>query len=112
MRKSNALRVLLFGAFLVAPLFIAQPALAADGAAQAQNFMKNIINVMAGFGGTLATGFLVWSGIMYITSSGNPDKMDKSKRIMQYAAIGLVIVIAAAAIANFVSTEATNAFGK
>lgn len=95
------------------PLFAIHPAFAAsaDGAAQADNFMKNMINVVAGLGGTIATGALVWGGIMYMTSTGNLQHLDKAKAIIKYAAIGLVIVIAAAAIASFVSNSAHSSFG-
>jgi hypothetical protein len=53
----------------------------------------------------------VIGGYQYITSSGNPDHLDKAKRTLFHSALGLSIVIAAFVIANIVTTLATNAFG-
>jgi len=112
MRIPNAVKILTLVAVIAVPLLIAPPVFAApDGAAQANNFMKNMINVVAGFGGTIATGALVWGGIMYMVSAGDLQKLDKSKSIIKFAAIGLIIVIAAVAITNFVSGQANSAFG-
>jgi type IV secretory pathway VirB2 component (pilin) len=113
MRVSKTAKML---ALLVAagiPFFVAHPAFAAstDGAAQASNFIKNLTNVLASLGGGIATLALVWGGIMYMSSSGNLQNLDKAKAIIKYAAIGLIIVIAAAAIVNFVSGQANSSFG-
>ena len=58
-----------------------------------------------------ATGFFVVGGFTYITSSGNPEKLDQAKRTLFYSATGLAIVIAAFVISNIVTTLATQAFG-
>lgn len=108
----NAMKRLSLLVAISLPLIMAHPVFAAaDGAAQADNFMKNMINVLAGFGGTIATGALVVGGIMYMLSGGDLQKLERSKSIIKYAAIGLVIVIAATAITNLVSTQAHSAFG-
>jgi hypothetical protein len=51
-------------------------------------------------------------GFGYITSSGNPEKLDKSKHTLIWSAIGLAIVIGAFVISNIVTDLATSAFGK
>lgn len=53
-------------------------------------------------GAIMAVGFIVYGGISYITSNGSPDKARKALRTLIFAAIGLVVVIAASAITNFV----------
>lgn len=114
MRAPNSIKVISFLAAIALPLFAATPVFAADaapGVSQAQNFLTNMVNILASFGGILATGALVWGGIMYVTSSGNLQNIDKAKTILKYAAIGLVIIIVAAAIVNFLSTTAKSAFG-
>lgn len=59
------------------------------------------IPVLSGLGvlATLVcTFFIVWGGLAYITSSGNPNKLARSKHMLFRAVIGLVIVLSASAI--------------
>jgi TRAP-type C4-dicarboxylate transport system permease small subunit len=81
------------------------------GVSSVESFIKSIIQVMAGFAGLVATGFFVVGGFRYITSSGNPNHLEKAKRTIMYSAIGLSITIAAFVVSNIVTTLATNAFG-
>jgi len=94
------------------PLILAEPAFAATaGVSNVENFIRSIITVFAGLAGLVATGFLVAGGFTYITSSGNPEHLDRGKRTITYSLIGLAIVIGAFVISNIVTTLATNAFG-
>jgi len=96
------------------PLIAAQPVFAAtasSSAAPADNFIKNLGNILAGLGGTIATVMLVVGGVMYMLAAGDLQKLDRSKSIIKGAAIGLVIVIAAAFLVNLLSGQATSAFG-
>ena len=94
------------------PLVLAEPAAAAPaGVTNVENFIRSVITVFAGLAGLVATGFFVAGGFTYITSSGNPEQLDKAKRTLTWSAIGLAIVIAAFVISNIVTTLATQAFG-
>jgi hypothetical protein len=95
------------------PCIMAHPAFAATGGdvSNVDNFIRSIIKVIAGLAGLVATGFFVVGGFTYITSSGNPEHLERGKRTLTYSSIGLVIVIAAFVISNIVTTLATNAFG-
>lgn len=94
------------------PLLISNPVLAADGSVgQVESFIRNIIKVVAGLSGLIATFFFVWGGLTYITSSGNPEKLDKAKQTLIWSGIGLAIVIAAFVISSIVTELATGAFG-
>lgn len=113
MRKAQARLIasVLLGFSL--PLVIASPALAATGdVSSVQNFIRTIIQIVAGLAGLVATGFFVVGGFSYITSSGNPEHLDRAKRTLLYSATGLAITIAAFVISNIVTDVATNAFGK
>lgn len=95
------------------PFVLAVPVFAADGnVGQVENFIRSIIKVVAGLAGLVATGFFVVGGFGYITSSGNPEHLEKSKHTLLYSGIGLAIVIAAFVISNIVTDLATSAFGK
>ena len=78
---------------------------------QVSSFLKNVIEALAGLSGLVATGFFVVGGFSYITSSGNPQRLEKAKRTILFAAIGLAITIAAFVLTNIVSGLASNAFG-
>ncbi len=113
MRKYKTLIPVALFVALGIPLVIAHPVFAAEGnITQVENFIRSIIKVVAGLAGLVATGFFVVGGFGYITSSGNPEKLDKSKQTLTWSAIGLAIVIAAFVISNIVTDLATSAFGK
>ncbi len=77
-----------------------------------QNFIQNIIQVLVTLAGLLAAGFFVMGGIGYITSSGNPENLDKSKRTIIFSALGLAIAIGAFVLSNIIAEIASTAFGK
>lgn len=94
------------------PFVITQTAYAqAAGVGQVEGFMRNIIRVLAGLAGLVATGFFVVGGFSYITSSGNPEHLDKAKKTLLYSSIGLAVTIGAFVLSNIVTELATNAFG-
>jgi hypothetical protein len=94
------------------PAILTQPAFAATGdITSVDTFIKSVITVLAGLAGLVATGFFVVGGFSYITSSGNPEHLDRAKRTITFSALGLAITIAAFVISNIVTTLATNAFG-
>ncbi len=96
-----------------APFLYAHPVLAATGdISNVENFIRNIIQVLAGLAGLVATGFFVIGGFHYITSSGNPEALDKAKKTLLWSSVGLAITIAAFVLSTIITTIATNAFGK
>ena len=93
-------------------LVYAHPVFAATaGVSNVENFIRNVIQIIAGLAGLIATGFFVAGGFGYITSSGNPENLDKSKRTLIYAAVGLAITIGAFVLSNIISDVAAKAFG-
>ncbi|HPF30829.1 MAG TPA: TrbC/VirB2 family protein [Candidatus Saccharibacteria bacterium] len=55
-------------------LLLAPDAFAASAdVAKVEDFIRNVIKVIAGLAGLVATGFFVIGGFGYITSSGNPE---------------------------------------
>ena len=98
---------------ILASLFIATPAFAATAdISQVQNFIQNVIQVLVGLAGLTAAVFFVLGGFGYITSSGNPEHLDRSKKTIIYSGIGLSVALGSMVISNIVSSLATSAFGK
>jgi TRAP-type C4-dicarboxylate transport system permease small subunit len=94
------------------PIFLTGTAFADNGNLnQVEGFIKSIITAIAGLAGLMATGFFVVGGYRYITSSGNPQHLEKAKRTIMYSAAGLAITIGAFVLTNIVSSLATSAFG-
>ena len=111
-RRSTDIKITLLIVALGSPLVLPGTALAATaGVSNVENFIRSIITVFAGLAGLVATGFLVAGGFTYITSSGNPEHLDRAKRTITYALIGLAITIGAFVISNIVTTLASSAFG-
>ena len=112
MKKSNAARFMAIFLAVGLPLVLVHPALAADGSVgQVEGFIRSIIKVIAGLAGLVATGFFVVGGFGYITSSGNPEHLDRSKRTLLFASLGLAITIGAFVLSTIITSLATSAFG-
>ncbi len=78
---------------------------------QIENFIRNIIQAVAGLSGLVATGFFIIGGYGYITSSGSPELLERSKRTLVYSSAGLAITTGAFALSNIVTNIANNSFG-
>ena len=66
------------------------------------NFVAGIFNRVFFWSGIVAVIMIVYGGIQYITSTGNPAGLAKAKNTILYSIVGLLIVISAAAIVNVV----------
>lgn len=64
--------------------------------------VQNILNVIIGITGIIAVIFIIIGGVQYMTSAGDAGKAKKARDTILYAVIGLVVVILAFAIVNFV----------
>lgn len=62
------------------------------------SFINPVIEAMVGLASLLSVFFIAWGGLMYITSSGDPQKLIRAKRLIIRSLIGLVIVIGASAV--------------
>ena len=68
----------------------------------------SIINVILGFLGLVLLGYLIYAGFLWMTSGGESDKAKEARTMIANAIIGLVIIVAAFAISNFVLTSLVN----
>ena len=67
-----------------------------------ENVLNGVLGIVFSVAGAIAAGFVVYGGISYITSSGDPGKANRAKTILTYAIIGLLIVLMAYGIVNLV----------
>lgn len=64
-----------------------------------------IIQLSLGFIGILFTGFLIYAGFLVMLSSGDEEKVKKGKNIIKYCVIGIVVIMSAYGITEFVNQE-------
>ncbi len=62
----------------------------------------NVLNVIYGMIGIVAVVMIVVGGFKYMTSQGDPGKIQSAKNTIMYSVIGLVITLSAFAITNFI----------
>lgn len=65
----------------------------------------NIINAILGFLGIVLLGYIIYAGFLWMTSGGDTEKAKEARTMITNAIIGLVIIVAAFAISNFVLTQ-------
>ena len=73
------------------------------------DMVMNAIGWVIGISGLVSTIFVVGGGIFYMTSSGDPTKLQKAKNMIKYALIGLAITALAEAILMFMYNTIQNA---
>lgn len=60
------------------------------------------LNYFLAFLGILAVVFIIYAGVLMVTAGGNEDNINKGKTIILYSAVGIVIILLAWTIVNFV----------
>ncbi|MBT4277818.1 DUF4215 domain-containing protein [Candidatus Falkowbacteria bacterium] len=71
----------------------------------------NVINIALGFLGILAITFILYGGFVWMTAAGSPEKVEKAKKILVSALIGLAIILLSFAIVQFIVTSVTGGGG-
>ena len=59
-----------------------------------------ILNYFLGFLGFVSVIMVIYGGILYVTSAGNDDNVGKAKKILLYAATGIVLIFVSFALVN------------
>ena len=72
----------------------------------------NVINIVLGFLGVLLLIYILYAGFLWMTAGGNEENIEKAKGYIKNAIIGLVIIILAFAISNFVLTKLIQVTGQ
>jgi hypothetical protein len=72
-----------------------------------RDYVTPTIHVLAAIASLACVFFIMNAGYLYMTSTGQPEKMEHAKEVLKKAALGLVIVLAAATLTSLL----TNAYG-
>ncbi len=62
-----------------------------------------VIDALLRLSALLAIGFIVWGGIQFISSQGEPDRTTAARNTIVNALIGLVISVTAVTIVSFIA---------
>ncbi len=73
---------------------------ATGGQGSLRSLVLTFLNFFLGFLGLIAVIMVIYGGILYVTAAGEQEKVDKGKKIIMYAVIGIVIILLAFAIVN------------
>lgn len=78
-----------------------------DGVATIQGLeglFSNVVSVILGFGGIVLFVLLIVGGFNYLTSGGDPKKIEGAKATLTYAIIGIVVLVLAFLILRLIET--------
>jgi len=77
-------------------------AIADSGSTDLLGIVAKLINIFIGLLGIIFVVLVIYAGWLRIASQGDAGKVEKSNKLLVEAVIGIVIIVAAYAIANFV----------
>ncbi len=121
MYKKVKLIILIFGVFALA--MTARFALAADfgfnpvsnviglASGDPRVIVGRIIQIALSFLGIIALLLIIYAGFLWMTSSGDEEKVNKAKDTLKNAVIGLIIILSSWAIVTFVLSRLFSAIG-
>lgn len=67
--------------------------------------IKNVVNIMLFIAGAVAVIMIIIGGIRFVVSNGDSGAVQSAKNTVLYSVIGLIVIILAYAIVNFVVTN-------
>ena len=67
-----------------------------------------IINYFLGFSGLLAVVVIIYAAILMLTAGGDQGNVDKGKKIMMWAAAGLILIMLSYTVVRFITNAGQN----
>ena len=68
--------------------------------------ITSVLNWVYAIAGLVAAGFIVYGAVNYAMTQGDPGKVKQAGQTIAFAAIGLAVILLAAAITNFIAGAA------
>lgn len=72
-----------------------------------RGIVLTIVNFFLTFLGLLAVIMVIYGGFLYVSSAGNEENVNKAKKILLYAVLGIIIIIVSFALVNTLLGAAT-----
>ncbi len=95
MNKIFQILILIFLSFIL-PTIVLADEIIIENPLEADSFeeiINSIIDVIWNLSVVLAPLMIVWAGVLYITSGGNPEQITKAKNIIIYTLVGFAIIL-------------------
>ncbi len=102
MNKKIIYSVIFVGLFCLVPLVFGQltdPLGGKDFSALLGGIATAVGALIAAVGGVM----VVVAGVLYLTSAGNPGRVETAKKALVYAVIGIIVGLSAKAIVDFIT---------
>jgi len=113
--KTIAVSALLMPIFAIALPVLAQPDIGLNytselnlANADPRTAAVSLISLLMTFLGIIAVVIMLYGGFVWMTAAGNEDKVASAKKIIAAGVIGLIVILAAFLIVNFVVTNVSN----
>lgn len=71
--------------------------------------IKNATTAILGVVGALALAMFIYGGLMWMTSLGNQQRVEKGKETLKWATIGLIVIFASYSLLSFIFKAFTGA---
>lgn len=79
------------------------------GSGELRTTIVDVINVLLTFVGIIAVILFIWAGFLMMTAAGNDEQVEKGKKTMIWAAIGIIVILFAWVLVDFIiDTGQTN----
>ena len=75
---------------------------ATGGEGSFRTLARTIVNFFLYFLGFISTLMIIYGGVLYVTSAGNDENVQKAKKILLYAIVGIIVILLSFAIVNTV----------
>ena len=69
------------------------------------NVVQQVISAVLALVGLLAAAYLIYGGVLYLTSGGDTKAADKAKHVILSAIIGIIIIFVSWALVNYVMSS-------
>lgn len=76
-----------------------------------ENMIGNTIKVAISFVGVLLLAYVLYAGYIWLTSNGDSKKTEQAIKILRTAIVGMIIILAAYAITDFVLARLSDIAG-
>jgi hypothetical protein len=73
--------------------------------------IAQVIRVLLGFLGVVAVGLVLYGGYLWMTAAGKAEQVDRARKVLTNAFIGLLIILSAFAIVTFILNRFLSAIG-
>jgi uncharacterized membrane protein len=103
MKKTLILLITLIS-FLSVALFVDAQTIKPFGPTDFTDLFTKITAEVTKVVGSIAGIMFIVAGIIYLTSAGDPERMNLAKKALTYAIIGLIVAIAAGSIVKMITT--------